>query len=336
MKQDWIETGRLALPADAIVPMQQHPTYGAACEALGTPLRHFALRTSNGPVIGAAQVLMRKVPLLGRAALLSRGPVWAPGIPAEQSRAGLVRLLDLLRADHRIVAVTPETCAGADPLEGAGWMQAMTPCHMAVLDLTGGVEAMSARQHGKWRNRLRRAESAGLQVHHAPMPADPAHWLLAVEAEQARRRRYRRLPPSFTLAWVAQGGRRSARLFTASQDGKPVAAMLFLLHGPSATYHIGWSGPEGRAVDAHNLLLWQAQLWLASRDVRLLELDLVDTQTTPGLARFKLGSGARVVPLGATRLSAPGTRFFAGRQRPTAPALMVAAPQHPAMLVDGG
>ncbi len=328
MTHDWMETGRHILPAGALAPMQQHPVYGAACEAIGSGLRRFVLRASNGKTIASAQVLERPVPLLGKAALLSRGPVWKPKTPAAQQRDGLIRLLERLREEHRVVVVTPESCADTDPLEGCGWMRAMTPCQLAVLDLSGGPEAMRARQHGKGRNRLRRAQGAGLQVEDSDMPADPAHWLLAAEAEQARRRHYRRLPPKFTLAWVAQGGRHSARLFTASLEGKTVAAMLFLLHGKAATYHIGWSGPEGRAAGAHNLLLWRAQLWLANRDVRLLELDLVDTQTTPGLARFKLGSGARVVPLGATRLSAPGTRFFAERADPAHHSLHMTASLH--------
>lgn len=295
--------------------MQQHPTYGAACATLGSSLRYFEMRNHAGRLLGAAQVLERPVPLLGRAALLSRGPVWAELVPPSVRRDGLLSLLKRLKQDHRIVAATPEPCEGADPLAGSGWLKAVTPCHLARLDLSADVAAMRARQHGKWRNRLVRAEGAGLEVCQTPMSENPGHWLLMKEADQACARRYRRLPPAFTAAWVQQGGKKSARLFTAQKDGEPVAAMLFLLHGTSATYHVGWSGPEGRRVGAHNLLLWGAQNWLAARGMRQLDLDLIDTRNTPGIARFKLGSGADVVALGATRLSAPGTRFFAPRSR---------------------
>ncbi len=295
--------------------MQQHPTYGAACATLGSSLRYFEMRNHTGQLLGAAQVLERPVPLLGRAALLSRGPVWAELVPPSVRRGGVLSLLERLKQDHRIVAATPEPCDGADPLDGSGWLKAVTPCHLARLELSGDAAEMRARQHGKWRNRLVRAEGAGLEVRQAPMPENPGHWLLMREAEQACARRYRRLPPTFTAAWVQQGGKKSARLFTAERDGETVAAMLFLLHGQSATYHVGWSGPEGRRVGAHNLLLWNAQNWLAARGMRQLDLDLIDTRNTPGIARFKLGSGADVVALGATRLSAPGSRFFAVRSR---------------------
>ena len=313
MTYEWTECPQPILPPGAIVPMQQHPLYGATCTALGGGIRRYVLANGNGAVLAFAQVLERPVPLLGAAALLSRGPIWLPGTPNAARRSGLMALLRLLRRDHRIVVTTPEPFGEGDPLSGSGWLTAVTACHLARLDLSSGEMAMRARQHGKWRNRLVRAESAGLVVKDTPMPANPGHWLLMKEAEQACNRRYRRLPPAFTAAWVQEGGERSARLFTATKDGAPVAAMLFLLHGNSATYHVGWSGPDGRRAGAHNLLLWRAQLWLAKRGIRLLDLDLIDTHTTPGLARFKLGSGAEVIRLGATRVSAPGSALFAGR-----------------------
>lgn len=315
MRADWTETACLELPAGAVVPMQQHPAYGEACAALGAGQRRFSLRAPGGQVMASAQVLERRVPLLGGVALLSRGPVWAPDIAAARRRDELSRLLERLRAGRRFVAVTSDLCAGGDPMEGQGWLRVMSPGHLAVLELVGGAEAMRARQHGKWRNRLRRAGEAGLEVRHGAMPADPSHWLLERDAEQARRRRYRGYPPAFTAAWVAQGGRRSAQIFTACVAGRPVAAMLFLLHGRAASYHVGWSGAEGRARGAHTLLLWRAQLWLAGRGIRALELGLLDTGGAPGLARFKLGSGAQAVRLGASYLYAPGTGLFAGRRR---------------------
>ncbi|WP_161470920.1 GNAT family N-acetyltransferase [Tropicimonas marinistellae] len=294
--------------------MQQHETYGAACVASGCRVRRFVLRSREGCVLAAAQVLVRRWMLLGTAALLSRGPVWAPGTAAAFRQAALIRLLDRLRTEHRCVAVTPELCGGVDPLAHCGWLEAVTPCHLASLRLDAPPDVLRARMHGKWRNRLARAEQAerdGLEIRHAPMPPDPGHWLLRKEAAQARQRGYRSLPPRFTAAWVAAGGAHAARLFTAWKAGSPVAAMLFLRHDPGASYHVGWTGPMGRETGAHNLLLWRAMTWLQSTGVQQIDLDVIDTVSAPGLVRFKLGSGARPALLGATRISAPGSRLFA-------------------------
>ncbi|WP_158263514.1 GNAT family N-acetyltransferase [Aliiruegeria haliotis] len=309
----WTETDVPVLPRHAATPLQQHPIYARAMAAQGVRARSFTPidRAWRGKV--SAMILERRWPLLGASAVLTRGPVWAPEVPVDVRRNGLRSLLGQLRGEFGAVTVTPDLDDEGDPLEAAGWMSAVTPLSVARIDLTPMPEAMRRRMQQKWRNRLCRAERAGLTVRHAAMPDDPDHWLFRREVAQARDRGYKSLPPAFALAWARAGGPRSTRLFTAERDGRPLAAMLFLLHGTAASYHIGWNGAEGRRVDAHNLLLWRAMVWMHVRGIQSLELDVIDTETKPGLARFKLGAGANVLRLGATRLSAPGTRLFASR-----------------------
>ena len=55
-------------------------------------------------------------------------------------------------------------------------------------------------------------------------------------------------------------------------------------------------------LNAHNLLLARAAKWFAGRGVRGLDLGTIDTVNAPGLARFKLGVGARAKKLGGTWL----------------------------------
>jgi lipid II:glycine glycyltransferase (peptidoglycan interpeptide bridge formation enzyme) len=90
-------------------------------------------------------------------------------------------------------------------------------------------------------------------------------------------------------------------LFTAWQGRTPVAHMLFLCHGRSATYHIGHISPVGRAVCAHNLLLWHASDCLADRGFSQVDLGLLH-RDSPGLTRFKRRAGAQVQMTGGTWL----------------------------------
>ena len=78
--------------------------------------------------------------------------------------------------------------------------------------------------------------------------------------------------------------------------------MLMQMHPPVATYHIGWTNAHGRSLMAHHLLLWHAANDMANHGVTRLDLGTVDTQTAPGLARFKIGSGANIRPLGPTMI----------------------------------
>ncbi|NUH64415.1 GNAT family N-acetyltransferase [Sulfitobacter sp. S0837] len=179
-------------------------------------------------------------------------------------------------------------------------MRLRRPQSCAVLDLTPPQDARRAALNGKWRNQLRRAEGAGLRVHHASFPPDPNHPLLMAEAAQARTRRYAAWPPNLTAAF-ARVAPTQTRLFTARLGRRPIAHMLFLRHGRGATYHIGHSCREGRALHAHNLLLWQAGNWLAEVGHSHLDLGPLHPRTQ-GLTRFKLRSGAQVQPTGGSWL----------------------------------
>lgn len=296
-------------PSDRPLPMQQHPAYGATCQALGVDVLTLAL-DDRGMPMASAQVLVRRWPLLGRFALLSRGPVWDYRLDPAVRRAALKDLVARLSARFAGVMVTPERSFGTDPLAGAGLLEMVTPHHLAEIDLSPTEAERRAALDPKWRNRLGRAERLGLDTRVEPLPPTGDHWLLRAEAEQAQDRRYARLPPRFATAWAAAnpGG---AVVFALYRFGLPAAGILILLHAPTASYQAGWTGPAGRAVSAHNLLLWQAGCWLAAQGYRSLDLGNLDTETTPGLARFKLAAGGRPVMLGSTWMRAPGTGLIA-------------------------
>lgn len=296
-------------PPEGPVPMQQHPAYGAACQQLGIEVLELGL-SDGGPTLATAQVLVRRWPLFGRFALLSRGPVWAPRLDLASRRPALAELVADLSRRFTGVLATPDRIGGADPLAGAGLLEMVTPHHLAEIDLAVPEASRRAALDPKWRNRLNRAEALGLDVRVEPLLPDERHWLLAAEADQASARRYGRLPPRFSAAW-ARTNPGGALVFALHRGGKPAAGVLILLHPPTASYHVGWTGPEGRAVSAHNLLLWRAGCWLAGRGYRTLDLGNLDTETTPGLARFKLAAGGKPVALASTWLHAPGTALVA-------------------------
>lgn len=315
MTGPWTEdkTGR-ALIEGAYMPMEQHPLYRAASAKIGRDLRRFELREGTR-LRATAQIMLRRAPLMGSVAILGRGPVWAPDVAPEERRAHFHALRTDLETRFRSGMITADRIAGADPMAGTGWLKSRTAATIAEIPLDGPPEALRAAFHQKWRNRLVAAEAAGLKVTHRKMPASTDHWLIRAEAAQQKAKRYAAAPSALTAAWIEAGGPGAAQIFTAQHAGQDVAAMLFLLHPPGARYQIGWSNEQGRRLSAHNLLLWRAMLWLRERGVRWLDLDILDTERTPGLARFKLGAGGRPVQLGNSWLRAPGTRLVARFQR---------------------
>lgn len=185
-----------------------------------------------------------------------------------------------------------------------GALPLISPAAVALLDLTQPVAIRHAALHQKWRNRLTRAQSAGLQVRRQAMPHAPNHWLFTADAAQQRQRGYRSWPTALTLAY-AKANKGQAKLFQAFEGGTPIAAILILRHGNSASYHIAHATARGKTLSAHNLLIWEAMAWLASEGCQQLDLGVINTEEAPGLARFKLGTGAQLSQLGGTWLLWP-------------------------------
>lgn len=299
MEIRWNESRRTPWEgAAAAAPWQQHWAYGAACAALGSKVLRAEISDGSRP-LALAQFVCRSFLGVAHAAVCTRGPVWldATDAAARAEAYGLLRrTIPLPRL--RGVFLTPEAGAPERPaLSQARLAEVMTPYSTAILDLTADPATLRAAQKGKWRNRLVQAEAAGLRVTRTRGAPD---WLLAEETAQQRARRYAALPPALVPAWAEVGGRDSVLTLTAHQGAQPVAAMLFLVHGTGATYHIGWSNEAGRALSAHNLTLWRGIKALRRQGVTRLDLGGLNTADTPGIARFKLGSGATLTTLCGT------------------------------------
>ncbi|MEO9898458.1 MAG: GNAT family N-acetyltransferase [Paracoccaceae bacterium] len=304
------------LPGDLTAPMQQHVHYARTCQIMGSQVQSYVAGSPAQPR-AYAQILHRRLPVIGHVAQLARGPVWPHPISLDEAAEGLNGLVGDLKRINRAVIVINEPLAGADFANATKLLPLFTGATHAYLNLDGTSKDRMLRQHGKWRNRLRRAQDNGLKVDQSGMPGDTEHWLLDREVQQSKEMGYRALPPEFTIAWRQANGPKSTRLYVARHKGDPVAAMLFLCHGKAATYHIGWSNQAGRDLHAHNLLLWTASEWFAKLGFGWIDLGLIDTETRPSLARFKIGSGATAHPLGATYLSAIGTHAIRSLTRLT-------------------
>lgn len=286
------------LAPDHPLPLQQSREYAFALDRLGRRMVE----------AGGSRWILRRGPA-GLALAMAPRVRLKPGFNLHLAGTALERAVLLLSPDRP-----------APWLADMGALPLMTPGWLAEWHLDPDPARRRAALCQKWRNRLNAAEQTGLKVERALLPLSPTHWLLQAEMRQARARHYHGWPTGLTLAY-AKANRRNAQLFTASLQGRNVAAILVLRHGDGATYHIGHTDAQGRRLNAHNLLMWAAADWLAQQGCRLFDLGLLDAERACGLARFKLGTGATARPLGGTwlwwsrlgRTLAPLSRLEASR-----------------------
>ncbi|MFM7567389.1 MAG: lipid II:glycine glycyltransferase FemX [Betaproteobacteria bacterium] len=283
--------------------LQQSWGYGEALARLGVRV-HRAVAEVDGQAVGIAQFICRRIPGYLSLSSCTRGPVWSPDLDAASRRALYRQLKAELPAPRlRVTLFSPDRpAAELAPAEVAGLRRVMTGYSTVMIDLTQPLEAVRAAFDSKWRNRLVKAETEkALQVH-VNSNVTKCRELLDREGRQRESRNFHGLPTDFVTHWIDAAPSPAAAFVIARADfqGNTVAAMLFLLHGSVATYHIGWADDVGRDMNAHNLLLWRASHLLKERGIASLDLGGVNTHSLPGISRFKLGTGGAVRSLAGT------------------------------------
>lgn len=222
-------------------------------------------------------------------------------------RCGLISRYDLPRDELARVA-NEGGCAALllnpNTAEGGHGVQLRTHAHVAEWDIERPLDEIRAQMKQKWRNRLNRALALNPKVSEVALNHKTSHWLIEMDVAQARQKGYTNWPKALTLAY-AKANKSQVRVFEVRQTGEVVSAMMFLCHGGVATYHIGWNGPSGRGIGGHYAALWAAVERLRQRGINRIDLGGIETDRAPGLARFKLGTGAAAKTLGGSWLAVP-------------------------------
>ncbi len=224
--------------------------------------------------------------------LTSRGPIWRDRCDTDSAARAL--------GASKLRMINAERPDGAT-FTKAGLRMIMTAASVAELNLGGSSQDRLTATRGKWRNIWRRAQNTRMKTTMQAFDPMAHHWLLAADLAQQRQKRFRAMPHDVIGALHAADPRH-VWVQTASIADTPIAGMLFILHHPVVTYHLGWTNPQGRQSGAHHHMIMAAADYFAGRGFQRLDLGTVDTEQAPGLARFKIGTGATVRPLGGTWL----------------------------------
>ena len=292
-----------AAHARAAAPLQQDWAYGSSMQMIGVPVLR-ARVVVDGVLVALAQIMVRRWGTLVSVGLCSRGPIWLQAMTAKDKAliyAELRRTVPL--TGLRVLLITPEEVRG-DSLGLSKWRRVMTGYATVMLDISQSQAVLRAALDSKWRNRLVAAEASALTVHRVGSNPGQYRWLLDHEETQREQRGFAGLPRPFYDIYIQSRQQPAQTLLTLRADlGRDrVAGMMFLLHGESATYQVGWSSEQGRQLNAHNLLLWRAIDELQQRGIRCLDLGGVNTARSAGIARFKIGTGGEVLILAGTYL----------------------------------
>jgi hypothetical protein len=283
--------------------LQQSWAYGEALRSLGVGVQRACIE-DGGELLGLAQFICRRVALYLGLSSCTRGPVWSAQAPAGLRRQALRELQRGMPVRPlRVTLFSPDASAQALLAGELGRLtRVLTGYSTVMLDLRRPLAELRAELDGKWRNRLAKAEADPQLRVQLQADRQALQELLRREDEQRAHRGFHGLPTELVPAFIDAHDRPSQAyvMSTARQGKELLASMLFLLHGRGATYHMGWSNEAGRKLNVHNLLLWRAMERLQQQGFEQLDLGGVNTRDLPGISRFKLGTGGRVLTLAGT------------------------------------
>ena len=292
-----------AAHAAALGTLQQDWSYGSAMLSLGVPVLRARIN-HDGETVAQAQFIVRRFGRFASVALCSRGPIWRKSLSSiEQTQVYQALKRSLPLSGLRVMLVTPEQPVGE--VNGLSAIRrVVTGMSTVLLDLRPSMEQLRANLEHRWRHQLASSESSGLRVERVGTQLNQFRWLLEADIVQRQDRGLDGLPPAFVERYTLTRSSAASTLLTLRADAgrERVAAMMFLIHGASATYHIGWTSDAGRDAHAHNLILWKAIEELKARGIQQLDLGGVNTIRSAGVARFKLRTGGKLVTLAGSYL----------------------------------
>jgi hypothetical protein len=277
----------------------------------------FVAIESGGSTVGAAQVRIKRVPVLGAGVAYVSGGVLVVGCNGDRE-ARLRTALEGLIAEYvrrrglalRVVptALSPDEMAQDDAVyRGLGFVvpEDARKHRTILVDLRKPVEGLRSSLVARWRTSLNQAQRAETALEVTDEPDSIDAFIPMFDAMHERIGFELGLHPEF-YSKVQRASERSERLcmLYAKHNGEKVGAVGLSLHGRVGAYVLGATTMAGREVNAAYRLQWEAMLLAKQRGCEWYDLGGIDPDGNPGVHRFKKGTGGLDV-------TAPGPFDFA-------------------------
>jgi len=279
---------RALMDAAPVGHMPQDLSYAAGKAASGWPSRRLVFYAGQQPVAFAVVLEFRRlgIKLLHR---VNRGPVLLDVAPSDELVLGVYRALRrtvgrLWTTPLLIAPALEKTERSAALLREAGYIRREADSwRSGRIDLRPDEHQIWMGFASTFRNRLRKAERAGAELRIAD-DAATYQWMIARHVENMRDKQFRAAGPGLLNA-LREAEPGNMLVFQLLHGGAAVAAMSVLRFGRTAEYHVGWFGPEGRAINAGNLLMWSVVCEMKRRGVT--SFDLGGLRIGDGYTQFK-------------------------------------------------
>ncbi len=276
--------------------------YAQTMRAIEHKMTRFGLIMDGEKELGLLQIQEIKFFRLFHVVILDRGPLWfnAPVARATWDAFFNAFAQNFPRGFGRSRRFMPEVLLDEPlklKLDQLGFRHKARGLQSIWVDLKPDANIIRQNLKRNWRNHLNSAERVVMRVEDNNK-SDHLAWLLKNYEADRRARRYP--GPSVDIVKslvVLSRPKNQVLMLRAVLGGEPIASILVLLHGKSATYQIGYTSPEGRKVSAHHLLLWRAMMKLKEMGIEDFDLGGINPEAAQGVTSFKEGMGGKTFEL---------------------------------------
>jgi hypothetical protein len=289
-------------------------TWGYGSARWGQDSLSHAVIRKDGEVVGLAQAVLMRVPLVGRVlALVTFGPLWRRrSMPrsVEHLRGAISVLRKEYVARRRLcLRLRPwpyDFCerVGAAMLAEGAWQQVESLSMTYILDLQRSESELWRAMDKKWRANLRKAEQCALRI--SREKGRNGIQIFADLHEEMRERKH--LSSDFVdmLPDLYDGLPEELKpeIFVCWRENKPVASAIVSAIGNRAFYLHGANGNSGLEVRAGYILQWAIVRWLKESGLYRW-YDLNGAMSSSGVRQFKKGLvGAQAPEIAVKELDA--------------------------------
>jgi lipid II:glycine glycyltransferase (peptidoglycan interpeptide bridge formation enzyme) len=274
-------------------PWTQTFQYAIAVAKTAKQSTHFVTIDRGTQVVGLVAI---QVSQLGpfQSVTIYRGPSWLKGQETKENLADFAVALKKVypRSIFRRFRWMPEwSTEESTPLltDHFGFKKVPQSFETLWLELTPSLEELRKTLDRKWRNHLNKAERSNIEVV-ADVEGHHLEVFLRNYDLYKSKKNFEGPEGSFFKHEIENAlPFKDAIILWARIDKLPVAGIVVMRHGTSASYRLGWNSPEGRVAQAHYLLVWKAIEILKKQNIETFDLGGILAQDTTGFNTFKQG-----------------------------------------------
>jgi len=254
----------------------------------------------DNETVGAAQAMIRTVPLLNRGLIwINRAPLLKNSDPTQPDvYVSILRELKKYWVDKKkmYLRIAPPLMASDENyaiFKKAGYLQVTKTDGWAsdIVDLSLSLEELRKGLQQKWRNCLNKAERGEVTCETGSSDILMDELLDDYKALLDKIGFGANLTPTFvrTMQNLLPDSRKMT-VFAGRQDGEKLGSILIASYCDTCIYLIGATNNTGRKVNANHYLIWNAICEMKKRGYRWFDVGGAHPDNTPqGILHFKRG-----------------------------------------------